>query len=652
MSVEFTLPKNCVGRFAVVKLWPEIKAAEDECISRLKLAAKILGVDCVEIYADGRLISTPSIKVSKKYVDFVIHLHFDTPKLYDAFSFVALWNPIKFYHQWGYVRCSRNLTTHDDFLSCKSETADDHLLRLIRKSYSHIPIQFNLFHSMPSISHSPSLGDFKLFYAGINWERVNGTKSRHQEILKSLDKTGRLRIYGPTKFLGVRVWNGYDSYVREIPFDGISLVNEISKSGVGLVLSSPAHIESELMSNRLFETVAAGALVICDENPFAKKYFGDSLLYIDTRSPVDQIHTEIIRHLDWAQSHPDLALEMIKKAQNIFSQNFTLVKNLGDIYLGLDERKKKLMEIQNPPASPKLNIHLYLMMPEFSKEILQSYIESVRVQEYKNFSPILVVDINEVETFDEEIQEILDLSPVKIELVRLEFCKLSYDKKLKQRKNIGIIFKHLLEERTCSDAFVILAPNESIFSNHLAVLAGALQRNKDIHCANTAAIFKQNDNSINNVNDIRDYECTEPFKSLGFGRFIFRSNKLPKDIGLALPYLNCYSLAVLIGDTPIEHLLPASIIIDKNIIFPSKTIDEVEEIEIIRDFCPGIFKLYPSIGMINNGIKLPNVITLRQLLALLIRREFIRSQINAIRKQGVLARLRVLKRKLRSLPGS
>ena len=176
MRAEFSLPTGTIGRFAVVKLWPGIKTAEDENIARLKLAALALGIECVEVNPDGSFLSAPKTRVSKDNVDFVIHLHFDTPKCYDAFSFVTLWNPLKFYHEWGYARCSRNLTTHDDFLSGSSDPADDQVARLVRESFTHLPPEFRLYHSTADIIHPPSLGDGKLFYCGINWEALNRGK--------------------------------------------------------------------------------------------------------------------------------------------------------------------------------------------------------------------------------------------------------------------------------------------------------------------------------------------------------------------------------------------------------------------------------------------------------------------------------------------
>lgn len=647
MREEFSLPKGTIGRFAVVKLWPGIKTAEDECIARLKIAAQALCIECVEVHADGGLISAPEVKVSKANVDFVIHLHYDTPKRYDAFSFVALWNPLKFYHEWGYARTSRNLTTHDDFISCSSDAADDHVERMVRTTFTHLPSRFHLYHSTADVMHSPSLGDGKLFYAGINWEAISGGKSRHQEVLKRLDKTGLLRIYGPTIFQGVRVWAGYDSYVREVPFDGISMIDEISKAGVALVLSSQAHKDSELMSNRLFESVSAGALVICDENPFAKKFFGDSLLYIDSRAPVEQIHDDIVSHLEWAHAHSDQALAMIAKAQDIFRQRFTLIGNLSDLYGGLTERKRELLARQNPSEIPAPKVRLHLLMPDYDEAVLQAHISSVSVQEYSNFSPVLIVDSRAANTYRREIEVALASASVAIELVELDYFSYGIHPEIKARRHLGSVLAQLIGESAGFDAFIVVAPNEKLFSNHLAVLAGALQRKPDLHCAATAAVLLNGDAPVHDVHELIDFGHVNLTAPTGYGRFILRVSAIPQDINTALEYLDGRPLAVLVGDNFIEQQLPASILIDVQEAFPGSTFDDVAESEIIYTYSPKAFKLATGFGPRPNptAMLVPVVSKLRLALNVFNRR-WVVAQIRAIRKQGLSARLQVLKRKL------
>lgn len=649
MPFPFSLPTGAVGRFAIVKLWPDIKTAEDECIARLKIAAQMLGIECVEVNAEGRFLHAPELEVSRQTVDFVIHLHYDTPKRYDAFSFVALWNPVKFYHEWGYERCSRNLTTHDDFISCSSGAADDHVARMIRGSKNHLPARFHLYHSIADVVHPPSLGAGMLFYAGINWETVTGAKSRHQEVLKRLDTTGLLRIYGPTIFSGVRVWAGYQSYVSEVPFDGVSMMDEIAKAGIALVLSSPAHKDSELMSNRLFESVAAGALVICDENPFGKRYFGDSLLYIDSRSPIEEMLADIVRHIEWARQNPEAALAMIAKAQQIFREKFTLVRNLSDIYLGLAERKQQLNALMAPPDSKRLQIRLHLLMPEYSEHILQRHIRSIAGQSYSDFTPVLVIDSSLAEDTQREIAAALETLPVAVETLFVAYERQGIHPDIKRRRRMGEVFQELLSHCSAADAFMVVAPNESLLSNHLAVLAGALQREQMVQCAATAAVLLNGEAPVHAVHEVIDFGHVNRQGPCGYGRFIFRISGISADVGVALPYLDGRPLAVLLGEGKIAQQLPASISIDIQREFPTRDWDDAAENEVIRDFNPSAFAIYAGRRILPTQIAMAAATpqpTALQLLKRMSSRRWVAAQIHAIRKHGLKTRLRVLKQRL------
>ncbi|MGR3886088.1 glycosyltransferase family protein [Pseudomonas sp. 1152_12] len=646
MSNDFPLPEGVFGRFGVVKLWPGIKTAEDECIARLKLAAKAIGVECVEVHADGGLISAPDIKVSKTNVDFVIHLHYDTPKRYDAFSFVALWNPLKFYHEWGYQRCSRNLTTHDDFLSCSSIAADDHVARMVRGSTTHLPAHFKLYHSTPNIVHEPSLGDGKLFYAGINWEAiVSSRQSRQQEVLKRLDPTGLLKIYGPTIFQGVRVWEGYQSYVREIPFDGFSMINEIAKAGAALVLSSQAHRDSEMMSNRLFETIAAGTLVICDENPFARKFFGDSLLYIDSRSPMEQIYGDITAHLSWIKNNPEEALAKIKQAQAIFNEHYSLIGNLKDLYTELNARKQQLAARHLGADGEKTRISLNLLMLDYSTAALKKHVESVARQNYTNFTATLVIDRVAASDLRSEISRILSTSPTPIQIKEIEGYKYGIHPEIKVKRLLGDTLKELVSDAAQSDAIVFVAPNEKLLANHLTTLAGALQSDPEVNCAATAAIMDDGHSPVHTIHELVDFGHVDAAGPPGYGRFIFRTAALPTDLNIALPYLDGRPLAAMITGQ-IKHLLPATVILDVRQSFPERAWDEAAETELIKDFNPQVLKVsagfYMSATPAPVYIEAPN----RSIARLFLNKTWVKAQIHAIRTQGLSARLAVLKRKL------
>ncbi len=648
MEQDFVLPPGLHGRFAIVKLWPELKTAEDECIARLKIAAENLGLECIEIHADGRLLDEPDKIIAKKDVDFVLHLHYDTPKLYDVFSFVALWNPIQFYHEWGYSRTSRNLLTHDDFVSCSSPAADDHVGCLVRKVATHLPPFFNLYHSIADIVHPPSLGDHKLFYAGINWDALRGGISRHQELLKRLDKTGNLRIFGPAIFQGVNVWKGYASYVREIPFDGVSMLDEISKAGIALVLSSQAHKDSELMSNRLFESLAAGALVICDENNFARKFFGESLLYIDSRCSIEQICDDIENHLIWAKKNHFEALTMIKKAQEIFRQKFSLKKNLSDLFLGLPGRKLKLLKRLYPEPCTQIKICLNMLLPEYSDTILDAYIINVVAQEYKNFSPVLIIDKIAVKKNLASIKNALLRSPIPIEVLEVDFFAYGINKDIQTRRKIGEVIAEVLEGQMLqADAVVFVAPNEKIFSNHLQVLAGSLHRNPNTNCGATSVVIKHGYQPVHAVHERIDFCQFDPACPIGYARFIFRVSALPGDLRLVLPYLDGKTMAVLVGDNIITQELPATVIINTTAEFPAGPWDEGRENELISSFCPSAFTIFTGHEIILPRLREPLMVA--DIASQVVKRlswNWMVAQVSALRRDGLTPRINVLKRKI------
>ncbi|WP_082360468.1 glycosyltransferase family protein [Paracidovorax avenae] len=639
------------GVFAVVKLWPKIKTAEDECIARLKASARQLGLECIEVHANGERLDQPGVFVSRSNVDFVVHLHYDTPKLYDAFSFVALWNPLQFYHEWGYARTSRNLTTHDDFLSCNCQSADDHVSRMIRNDANHLAPYFSLYHSTPDVVHPPGLGDFKLFYAGINWEAIGKGKSRHQEVLKQLDGTGLLRIYGPEVFQETRVWAGYQSYVREIPFDGISMVHEIAAAGIALVLSSLAHKDAGLMSNRLFESIAAGALVICDENPFAKRNFGDCLLYIDGRLPVEKIVEKILAHQRWAVAHPALALEMIAKSQAIFRKKFILNENLRAVYEGLPARKQAIAARQAASGSnDELTVRGSFLMPSYSDEILEAHLHSIESQDYKNFAPVLVVDRNLIPIQRRNVSDLLARSARQIELLEIDFFNSSADNSIVAPRLLGEIVQEILNAPCPDDAFMLVAPNEKLFSNHVTVLARALARDPNMRCAASAAILTRGDAPIHGVHELLDFGHVDKAGPVGCGRFLFRKSTVPKDIGIALPYMNARALALLVGGPGFSQQMPATIFIDLGSAYPEALRSDIFEGKIIEEYCPDSlviktgFGPKPVLGAVLHEEPRVARISLRQFLHLLGDPRWVGQQFQEIRAHGLGARLKIFRK--------
>lgn len=623
-SRDFALPPGLVGGFAIVKLWPEIKTAEDECIARLKIAAEALGLFCFEIHADGRYLEQPERVLRREDVDFVLHLHYDTPKLYDAFSIVALWNPLQFYHEWGYARTSRNLLTHDDFISCSSQSADDHVARMVRDVPTHLPPLFKLYHSTADIVHPPSLGDFKLFYAGINWEAISGGKSRHQEVLKRLDQADAVRIFGPEIFQGVKVWAGYRNYVRGIPFDGISMIHEIHQAGIALVLSSQAHKNAALMSNRLFESIAAGALVICDENAFAKKYFGDALLYIDSRCSIDKIFADIEAHLAWAKANPALALAKIEQAQAIFRAEFNLTKNLRDLFGGLRDRQAALAAHGAPAQLPgagsaraallspagavrQVPVQMHLLMPDFSEAAVERHLHSAGCQQYAALDVTLHVDGGLPDGIRKHIDGRVAQAGGNIRVAVAAYYATS-PQGIVERRRTGQVIADILQgaDATAADSAVLfVAPNEALLSNHVAVLAASLLRNPQAPSVASAVLYRDGAAPVHAVGErieFRQFSVQEP---VGYARFLLRTSSLPADRNLFLPYLDRKSMAVLTGGATIVQEVPSTVLVHIDQQFPTGHWDEGQENELLTSFTPTVFAARTGHAIVLPPLSLP-----------------------------------------------
>ncbi|MFM0161112.1 glycosyltransferase family protein [Paraburkholderia sediminicola] len=585
---KLELLDGMVGRFGIVKLWPNIKTAEDENIARLKRTATSLGLECVEVSPHGEFIGSDGIFVSKENCDFVIHLHFETPKAYDAYSFVALWNPLKFYHTWGYSKFSKNLLTHDDFISCSSRWADDHVKRLINDDVCHKAPHFKMYHSLSEPVFEPKLREFKVFYAGINWERVGKGRSRHQELLDLLDKDEVMKIFGPKIFQDVEVWAGYKSYQREIPFDGVSMISAIAGCGAALVLSSDAHKESELMSNRLFESLAAGALVICDENPFARNNFGDSLLYFNSKDDIGRQHATILEHINWANSNPDDALALAKRAQSIFLDKFALDLSLIDIYKNLSKRKA---EVRNSylPATATTRVKTFFLMDGFSSKVVDRLIKNAAVQDYARADYTLVVDDADYEKWKKDIDARIDRAGVKIDILT---CEYRLPAVLGGGRNkLGQVMSNCLSHASGYDAAVFVGPNEELLSNHISVLAGSLARNPHSACRATSVLYKHsnNGNTFSDYCDEIDFVHYRDNRPLGLARFIVNLKRVRSDIDCALPYLDKLVMAPFVDAShkaKCETLATAIIYIQDE--FPKGAWDSELELGVIEDYAPWV----------------------------------------------------------------
>ena len=363
-----------------------------------------------------------------------------------------------------------------------------------------------------------------------------------------LDQSGDIRIYGPKILAGVEVWHGYKSYVGPVPFDGVSVVHLINMGGIALVLSSAAHRQSEMMSCRIFESAAAGAVIICDENAFARRYFGDSLLYIDTTLPPEETYGQVQSHLNWIKSEPAKALELAKQAQEVFRKNFRLETCLERIYQELPARKEKLECLYTPKRRGE-KICVVFLMPEFRSEVLQQHIASCLAQKNVSIRGIVAMDAREAEIIGPRVRSRLIESPAPLEMAPVHFTECRPNGSLRRRRQTGEVVSEVIANLVQEEYVCIVAPYERLFSNHLCSLLRTLQDSEAAGCAWSDMLLARRSDGEDqaDLSDDPDAGSSADDPPIGFGRFLFRMSALETRLRTALPYLDALAMHLLFG---------------------------------------------------------------------------------------------------------
>jgi hypothetical protein len=222
---------------------------------------------------------------------------------------------------------------HD--LAKKYPDADTYLLGFDPSLVSNLPrpaLQF--FPTSSSFKETPSQPN-QLFWINAAWgSRQCGEK--YLTLFKNLQKKNRIAIYGfPTPNLPT---------LGILPFDDESFFKTASSHGISLVIHSEKHRKLGIPTGRIFEALACCNIIICDQHPFVKHHFGDTVLYIDTLTSAKEIETQICDHLTWIKNHPQLAKQMASDAHAIFLREFQLEQQFQALINFFEQLPPKISE--------------------------------------------------------------------------------------------------------------------------------------------------------------------------------------------------------------------------------------------------------------------------------------------------------------------
>ncbi len=399
--------RSGVVNIGIVNPWPGDMSAESEVLSRFRIAMDNMGYELTLLDNFGFVLDKETQKRTEQIVDpnildFVISTHFDTPKSVDAFYYHTLWNPPEIPSNLEEFpgRIANNYISYDDYLIYDSGGMSDHLKTMLLNKPRNLEGASELVASFPqSVILQPNLDSPKLFYCGMNWEVLSGKGSRHEGLFKRLDETDCVMFFGPDKnpaWGDVRPWEGYNCYKGPIPFDGTSILKYVNQCGICLVLSSDIHRRAGAATNRLYEACAAGAVIISDNNEFVMKNFRDAALFIEyNKNNPDDTFNQIMDAYKWVLDNKDKALEMAKRAQEIFIKKYSLecqIKKLLNNHSSRIDCVSKDLFADDADKTVLVTFVVNSLDPNTARLYLSSVIENCDKQNYGNIVLGVVVD--------------------------------------------------------------------------------------------------------------------------------------------------------------------------------------------------------------------------------------------------------------------
>jgi hypothetical protein len=368
----------------IVYLNPWKDAAEHQIYFSQKIAAERLGHELIHC--------ANSSEIENASPDFVLAVSSTQPKLTDFPTYGVISWPR---HPYLTHRCYyHNLLSYDGYL-----TISDSIGKFLRNfSYAHkkepcLGLYYVSCHRQDSLADIRRLAEkraLKITYFGTNWDK------RRDTFFRALSTRNDVQIFGPRES-----WPHIHaaSYGGILPFDGKSVQDVYKRNGVGLCFLSRDHLADDVISNRLFEITSVGAVAICCDTPWIRKWFGESVYYVDQTLPDRSLIEEISARIDEIYSDPVAALTKAAQAKQIFEQTFSaerLLDNAVHYHLDMQERRTSAVCRLEQPA-PLISV--VIRCGSRPIELVRRAVTSIARQTYGRFEIVFVrwspIDLSE-----------------------------------------------------------------------------------------------------------------------------------------------------------------------------------------------------------------------------------------------------------------
>lgn len=516
--------------FGLVYPWPGTDTAETELLARATKAAENIGFHCVMLSDFGQILDETQHEtdefVKPADLDYIMTTHYESHKSVDSYYYHLLWNPPDIPLNTVYYegKVIDNYVMNDDYLIYDFGGMSNHLRSMLVNKPRTLEGASAFVGSFPkSAVMSPNLENPKLFYCGMNWEKVVNNSNRHSGLFELLDKTGKVKFYGPDvveTWGGIRPWEGYDCYQYSIPFDGFSILKEINSCGICLAISSDAHRRAGAVTNRAYEACAAGAVIISDNNVFMEEYFGDSVLYItyNKNNPQDT-YDQIMEKYRWIVEHKEEAMEMAKRSQQIFVDKFCMEKGILDVTKNHYKRFKTIEADLFARSDKAVVLAIQVLNTQKEEEIekmLQPVMDNINNQYYRNIVLGVVCD----KKVGNKVKQFAENCFVNVVVISTDL----FDEK--GSRNITDGQAILLAQKSVShDYFIKTSELETWFYDHITTLVRTIEDNPETF-ASYAGMLSE---------DSKEFRRTYMFEKLTYGRVYLQEH--PKNMPISGQFL-------------------------------------------------------------------------------------------------------------------
>jgi hypothetical protein len=203
-------------------------------------------------------------------------------------------------------------------------------------------------------------------------------------LFRALEAADILRIYGPEAG-----WQreSFRSYCGAVPFDLMGPQRIYAATGIGLALTDPARQREAIVSQRLFEICSVGAVAICPDLPWIRRWFGDAVLYFNPAIPHREIAARVVQHYEFCRDNPDLAEQIGARAREIFEATFAADRMVAQL-LEYHDRNQRGRQIRRAALPSPPHVSVVMRCGGRSLDMVRHAVDSIRNQTYCCFTII------------------------------------------------------------------------------------------------------------------------------------------------------------------------------------------------------------------------------------------------------------------------